>query len=62
MKLRKTHINGNIYCVHGLEELISSKCPYYVKQFIGNAIPIEVPMVYFTNIEQTLQNFIWNHK
>ena len=26
-KLRKTHTNGNIYCVHGLEELSSSKCP-----------------------------------
>ena len=27
-----------------------------------NAIPINVPMVYFTDIEQTLQKFIWNHK
>ena len=27
-----------------------------------NAIPIRVPMVYFTDIEQTLQKFIWNHK
>ena len=26
--------NGNIYHVHGLEELTSSKCPYYPKQFI----------------------------
>ena len=33
-KLRKAQINGSIYCVHGLEELISSKCPYYTKQFI----------------------------
>ncbi|KAF6088427.1 hypothetical protein HJG60_008252 [Phyllostomus discolor] len=27
-----------------------------------NAIPVKVPMAYFTDIEQTLQQFIWNHK
>ena len=27
-----------------------------------NAIRIRVPMTYFTDIEQTLQKFIWNHK
>ena len=30
-KLQKTQTNGNIYCVHGSEELTSSKCPYYPK-------------------------------
>ena len=32
--IRKTQRNGSMYCVHGLEELTSSKCPYYPKQFI----------------------------
>ena len=27
-----------------------------------NEIPIRVPMIYFTDIQQTFQKFIWNHK
>ena len=35
-KLQKTQTNGNIYHVHGSEELTSSKCPYISKQFIDS--------------------------
>ena len=34
-KLKKMQTNGSTYCVHGLEEL-TSKCPYYPKQFIDS--------------------------
>ena len=27
-----------------------------------NAIPIKVPMTYFTDVEQTFQEFTWKHK
>ena len=32
-KLRKTKTNASMYHAHGLEELTSSKWPYYPKQF-----------------------------
>ena len=35
-KLRKTQTNGSMYHAHGLEELTSSKWPYYPKRLIDS--------------------------
>ena len=34
--------------------------PKIVHRF--NAIPIEIPMMYFTELEQIFKKVIWNHK
>ena len=45
-----------MYYAHGSEELTSSKYPYYPKQFMFIAIPVKVPMTYFTNVEKHFRN------
>ena len=46
-----------------MEESVSLKCPYYPKQATdNNAISIKIAMVFFTELEQIIPNFVWNHK
>ena len=59
-KKLKIQINGKKAHVHGWEELILLKCPYYTKPI--NSMQIKIPMAFFTEIEKTTPKFIWKLK
>lgn len=63
-KRRKYLRTGNTSCVHGLNDLIALKCPYYPKLSIDSVQSLSRYQwhFFFAEIENITPKFMWNLK
>lgn len=55
-------MSGSTSWARDQEEGTSSKCPHCSTQSRSNATPAKISVAHFTELEQTLQNLIRNHR
>ena len=57
-----TQRNGKTFHAHRLEAQMWLKCPYYPKQSTHLMQSLPKYQQHFSELEQTILKFVWNHK